>query len=159
MSGPPASPEMPKRRRGARLCAPPACSRPPASAEASLPGGRHSPVPVSATLCGLPAALSAMARMALRVLRAVGVNVTSTVHDAAGARVAPQVVAATAKSPGLAPAIAMPAMVRTAVPALVRVTRWAVLVAGRLTEPKVRLDGLSWATAAGGGCVVADAVA
>src|SRR5207302_823896 len=129
----------------------------PASAEASLSGGRHSPVPVSATLCGLPAALSAMARVPLRAPRAVGVKVTSTVHDAAGARVAPQVLAAMAKSPGLAPPIAILVMVRTAVPVLVSVTRWAALVVRRVTEPKVRLAGLSCASGAGGVCVVADA--
>src|SRR5437868_4469722 len=155
---------MSARQRGAQSCAPPACSRPPASAEAYLSGGRHSPVPVSATLCGLPAALSVMARVPRSVLPAVGVKVTSTVHedgavpgeDAVGARAAPQVLALMAKSRGLAPPIAMLAMVRTAVPVLVRVTRLAALVAGRLTAPKFRLDGLSCAT---GPSVVASATA
>jgi hypothetical protein len=60
---------------------------------------------------------------------------------ARGARVAPgkQVLAAMAKSPGLAAPLAMLAMVRTAEPTLVRVSCWGVLVAGRLTEPKFRL--------------------
>jgi hypothetical protein len=98
-----------------------------------------------------------MARVPLRFARTVGLNVTSTVHDAAVAREAPQVLAAMAKSPGSAPPIAMLAMVKMAVPVLVRVTRRGALVARSLTGPTFRTRGLSCATGAGGGCVVADA--
>src|SRR5262249_10133688 len=47
--------------------------------------GGAAPVPVSARLCGLPAALSAIRNVALRVPATVGVNVTLTVHVPAGA--------------------------------------------------------------------------
>jgi hypothetical protein len=49
-----------------------------------------SPIPVSATVCGLAGALSVKASRALRVPPAVGVNVTATVQLAPGARLVPQ---------------------------------------------------------------------
>ena len=48
-------------------------------------------MPVRATVCGLPAALSAMERLALRAPAAEGVNVTLMVQFAPAAKVAPQV--------------------------------------------------------------------
>ena len=48
-------------------------------------------MPISATVCGLPAALSVMLNVALRLPAAVGVNVTMTWQLSFGARVGPQV--------------------------------------------------------------------
>src|ERR1700735_3775240 len=51
------------------------------------------PVPVKATGCGEPVALSAMERLAVSVPLAAGLNSTETVQVANAARLAPQVVA------------------------------------------------------------------
>ena len=48
-----------------------------------------SPVPVSATVCGLPEALSVVVRVPVRVPEAVGVKVTVTTHSARALSVAP----------------------------------------------------------------------
>src|SRR6266566_5530746 len=45
------------------------------------------PVPLKATLCGLPVALSASVRLALRAAATVGVKVTLTVQEAPAASV------------------------------------------------------------------------
>src|SRR3989441_12798055 len=73
-------------------------------------GRSVTPVPVSDTDCGLPAASSVMVTVAVRALAAVGVNVRLRRQLAPATTVAPfvQVVpAAMAKSPGFEPARAM----------------------------------------------------
>src|SRR5256712_441769 len=91
----------------------------------SVAVGGVTPVPVSDTDCGLPAASSVMITVAVRALAAVGVKVRLRTQLAPGASVAPlmQVVPeASAKSPALAPPSTAVAMLRGAVPLLVRVT-------------------------------------
>src|SRR5207245_6589845 len=91
----------------------------------SVAGGGVAPVPVSDTDCGLPAASSVMVTVAVRALAAVGVKVRLRTQLAPAASVAPlmQVVPeASAKSPALAPPSTAVAMLRGAVPLLVRVT-------------------------------------
>src|SRR3989441_3346804 len=107
-------------------------------------GRSVTPVPVSDTDCGLPAASSVMVTVAVRALAAVGVNVRLRRQLAPTTTVAPfvQVVpAAMAKSPGFEPARAMLVMLRVAVPLLVRVTVCTGLVVLRRWSPKARLVG------------------
>jgi hypothetical protein len=88
------------------------------------------PVPVRETACGLPGALSLTVRDAVRVPLALGWNVTVMVHVALIARVfgfTGQVLV-WAKLEALVPEIAIPVMVRGAVPLFVSVTVWAGLV-------------------------------
>src|SRR5438445_2015154 len=83
------------------------------------------PVPARDTDCGLSAASSVMVTVAVRALAAVGGKVRLTTQLAPAASVAPlmQVVPeASAKSPALAPPSTAVAMLRGAVPLLVRVT-------------------------------------
>ena len=49
------------------------------------------PTPLSATVCGLPVALSLMETLAVRLPRSFGVKVTLIVHVAPAARVVPHV--------------------------------------------------------------------
>jgi hypothetical protein len=100
--------------------------------------------PVKATVRGMPAE-SVIVRVAVRVPVAVGVKVTAMLQLDEGARVAPQVLLAIAKSPALAPEMAMLFTVNAAVPPLVNVT-----VCGELVEPtacraKDRLVGFTLA--------------
>src|SRR6266849_4591926 len=91
----------------------------------SVAVGGVTPVPVSDTDCGLPAASSVMVTVAVRALAAVGVKVRLRTQLAPAASVAPlmQVVPeASAKSPALVPPSTAVAMLRGAVPLLVRVT-------------------------------------
>jgi uncharacterized protein YaaW (UPF0174 family) len=59
--------------------------------ESLTAGVRTMPVPLSATVCGELAALSATPRVAVSSPAAVGLKVTVTVHEALAASVAPQV--------------------------------------------------------------------
>ncbi len=68
-------------------------------------GVKSIPVPISATVCGLPGALSEMVMLPLRAPPAVGVNVTLIAQLAPAATLAPQLLVC-AKSP-LAPMLAM----------------------------------------------------
>src|SRR3989475_10893965 len=91
----------------------------------SVAVGGVTPVPVSGTDCGLPAASSVMVTVAVRALAAVGVKVRLRTQLAPAASVAPLtqvVLEASAKSPALAPPSTAVAMLRGAVPLLVRVT-------------------------------------
>src|SRR3989441_12136223 len=102
------------------------------------------PVPARDTDCGLSAASSVMVTVAVRALAVVGVKVRLRTQLAPAASVAPlmQVVPeASAKSPALAPPSTPVAMLRGAVPLLVRVAVCTGL--GVLTRwvPKVRLVG------------------
>jgi hypothetical protein len=102
------------------------------------------PVPERATDWGLPVALSATERLALRLPPAVGLKVTLMLQLALAARVpAPtgQVVV-WLKSPALVPVSPMLLMVRGAVPLLVSVTLWALLLVLTCRLPKLRLEGL-----------------
>ena len=84
------------------------------------------PVPVSDTLCGLPAALSATLTEALREPVAWGVNVTLMVQFAPVATLVPHVFV-WLKSPLLAPATVILLIVSDALPVLVSVTACALL--------------------------------
>src|SRR5215470_7373020 len=82
------------------------------------------PMPLSATDCGLPAALSVNVRERVRVPAAVGLNFTVTVQLRVAFNVLPQVFAEIRKSP-LIPILLM---FRVAFPVLVRVTVFPGLV-------------------------------
>ena len=85
------------------------------------------PVPVTVTLCGEPAALSAMATEADRLPAAEGLKVTETVQLAAAAMLAAQVFV-WLKSAAFVPVIATLLMDSAALPELEMVIVWAVLV-------------------------------
>src|SRR5271170_3514385 len=69
------------------------------------------PVPVRATVCGLPVRLSAMLTEAVRVPATVGTKATEIVQLAATAREAPQVLV-WIKSPAFVPVMVMPVMLK-----------------------------------------------
>jgi hypothetical protein len=86
------------------------------------------PVPLSATLCGLLGALSLNERLPDAVPPALGVKVTATVQIAAAAMAleVEQVVPEATMAKGPVAPIAV--SVRLALPVLVRVTVWEMLV-------------------------------
>lgn len=88
--------------------------------EEELPGAtaipKSSPVPLSGTVCGLFGALSVAVSVAVREPLAVGVNVTFTAQFVPPARLAPQVLPASAKSPLFAPVIEILLMFSAALP-------------------------------------------
>jgi hypothetical protein len=90
------------------------------------------PLPLRATVCGLPEALSVMVNVPLRVPFAVGVKRMVTTQFAAAASVAPQVLV-WAKSP----VIEILLIVRVAVPEFVTVTVCALLVVPTTSVPKL----------------------
>src|SRR5438128_511629 len=109
----------------AALVVPTRCSPNALLVAESVAVGGVTPVPVSDTDCGLPAASSVMIAVAVRALAAVGVKVRWRTQVAPAASVAPLMQAvpeASAKSPALAPPSTAVAMLRGAVPLLVRVT-------------------------------------
>ena len=79
------------------------------------------PVPVSATRCGVPGALSAIVTVAVRLPLIAGVNVTLIEHVADGATEAPQLLFC-AKSPLCGPVIVTPLITSATLPVLVTVT-------------------------------------
>jgi hypothetical protein len=93
-------------------------------------GAGTTPVPLSATLCGLPAALSLMLMALLRLPLADGVKVTLIVQLAPAANVLGLMgqVLVCAKSPVLVPVSVILVIVRAAVPLFVSVTDLAALV-------------------------------
>ena len=95
-----------------------------------IAGAGTTPVPLSATLCGLPAALSLMLTAPLRAPEADGAKVTLMVQLAPAANVLGLMgqVLVCAKSPALVPVTEMLVIVRAAVPLLVSVTVLAALV-------------------------------
>ena len=113
--------------------------------------GAFVPVPVSGTVCGLPAALSVMVKVPARAPSAVGVNVTLILQFAPAASVAGLIgqavapVLVSAKSPEAA----MVLIVRGPVPVSVSVTICAVLVVFSCWLPKARLVGASPTAGAG----------
>jgi hypothetical protein len=115
-------------------------------------GAAATAVPVRPSVCGLPAALSVIDRVAARAPAAVGVNVILITHVAFGATAAPfvQVVpAATAKSAALVPEIAAAAvMFKLALPVFLTVTACAVLVVLTVWLVNTRAEGVTIATGA-----------
>jgi len=86
--------------------------------------------PSRGTVCGLPAALSLIVSVPLRVPATVGVKVTLKAQLAPGASAAGSVpqVFVWAKSPPFVPAIVIPVMVKAPSPLFVSVTCWGGLV-------------------------------
>ena len=85
------------------------------------------PVPVREMLCGDPAALSEMDRLALRLPVAEGVNVTEMVQFPLLLKLLPQLFV-WEKSPEFVPVMLILLMVKDWLPGFVSVTVWAVLV-------------------------------
>src|SRR5437016_6044163 len=128
----------------AGLVVPTRCSPNALLVAESVAVGGVTPVPVSDTDCGLPAASSVMVSVAVRALAAVGVKVRLRTQLAPAASVAPlmQVVPeASAKSPALASAGTAVAMLRGAEPVLGRVTVCTGLGGRTRWVPKVRWEG------------------
>ena len=98
------------------------------------------PVPDRLTACGLPLALSVMLTEAVRLPLAAGVNVTLIVQLLPAATELPHVLVC-AKSLALVPVSARLVMFKAALPVLVSVTVWAVLVVLIVWFPKARLPG------------------
>jgi hypothetical protein len=90
------------------------------------------PVPVRATVCGLPLALSVIEREAVSLPLMVGLKVTEMVQLVPAAIVAElppfRHESVSAKSPALVPVSPMLLMLRSALPLFVKVTVWAALV-------------------------------
>src|SRR4051812_15682322 len=89
-------------------------------------GATATPVPVTATLCGLPAALSAMSTDADLAPSVVGVNWTATVHDAPAATDEHPAAGLAVNEPGLAPDTVTPDTTRSRRPVFVTVMFLAV---------------------------------
>jgi hypothetical protein len=98
------------------------------------------PVPVKLTVCGLPAALSKMLTVAVRVPAAVGVNVMLIVQLPPAATELPQVVVS-GKSPGLSPVTIKLVMPKRVLPLFVKLTVCAGLLVPTSWLPKVRVEG------------------
>jgi len=107
------------------------------------------PVPLNATVCGLPVALSAMSNVAVRAPFACGVNSTLIVQLAPAAKVTaalhavPGVPAGSAKSPAFAPVIVSPLKFTAAVLGFVTVTLNGALVVVSACDPNVKLLGVT----------------
>jgi hypothetical protein len=107
------------------------------------------PVPLNATVCGLPAALSAMFNVAVRVPFAPGVNNTLIVQLApaasvpVGLHIAPDVGSGTPKSPAFAPLIVNPLKFTAAVLVFISVTVSGALVVLNACDPNVKLLGVT----------------
>ena len=97
------------------------------------------PEPERVTVCGLPLALSAMLKEALRVPAAVGVNITAITQLAPAARVLPHVLVSP-KSLALVPVKPTLVMVKVEPPVLVRVTLCDELVTAMGSLPKAKLE-------------------
>ena len=93
--------------------------------------------------CGVPVALSAMERFAVRAPAAAGLNSTETVQVAAAANVAPQVVADLTKELAPVPVMVSEVKVTAPVPVFLMVTTWAAVVEPTVVEAKVSEVGLS----------------
>jgi len=104
------------------------------------------PVPVSGTLCGLPAALSVTLTFADRAPVAVGRNVTLIVQLLEGATLGVQLFVCV-KSPLLVPAIATLETFSVPEPVFVRVTGVAALLVSMTWLPKDTLVGEKLVTA------------
>src|SRR5579863_374412 len=114
------------------------------------------PVPLNATVCGLPVALSAISNVAVRAPAACGVNSTLIVQLAPAASVPvglhPPLVfgCGTLKSSASAPLVVNPAKLTAAVPVFVTITLNAALVVLIACEPNVNDVGVTVTVAAPG---------
>jgi antitoxin (DNA-binding transcriptional repressor) of toxin-antitoxin stability system len=120
------------------------------TAGAGVGGAGVVPVPDSETECGLPAALSTIETLALRLPAAEGENVTETVHDDPAARVLPHVVVR-AKSDAFAPASATLLIASGPAPVFVTVADFAEPVDPTSCDPKLKLEGETLTAGVGGG--------
>jgi hypothetical protein len=103
------------------------------------------PVPLSATVCGLPLASSVTVSVPVRLPVAVGLNVTLGWQLDAAVRVAPHGFGVdTAKSPEAV----IEAMFSVALPLFFRVTGWPVLVVVTSCPGNVKFAGVRTATGA-----------
>jgi hypothetical protein len=110
---------------------------------AALPPVVDAPVPLNATVCGLPVAESAKLRVALRVPAADGLKTTEAEQFPAAARLVPHDLLEMLKSPAFAPVIAiLLIMIEDAVP-FVSVIAAAALLEPTLMLPKEWLVGLT----------------
>jgi hypothetical protein len=114
------------------------------------------PLPESATVCGEPAALSAIESVAAKLPAAAAVNVTLMLQEAPAASVLPHGVlpAVIAKSVAFVPVIEIPVIVNGAFPLFVRVTVVAALVTPIVWLANATGLGASVTTGAGGGVPV-----
>jgi len=112
------------------------------------------PVPLNATICGLPVALSAMFNVAVNVPFAPGVNNTLIVQLApaasvpVGLHIVPEVGSGVPKFSAFAPLIVKPAKVTLAVLVFVTVTLSGALVVPTVCDPNVKLLGVTVTVAA-----------
>ena len=113
--------------------------------------GAGVPVPASATVCGDPAALSAIEIVAAKLETEDGVNVTEMEQLVPPASEVPHVLVCV-KSLGLVPAMVMPLIASVALPVLLSVAVCTAVVAP-MTAVKVSDAGVSVAIGAGGGTV------
>jgi hypothetical protein len=104
------------------------------SVTAGAPAPAAVPVPLKATVCGEPAALSVMVRVPVRAPLAAGVNVTEMVQLAPAATLDPQFWVS-AKSPDAE----MELIANAAEPEFVSVTVWAALLDPTGSELKFKL--------------------
>lgn len=103
---------------------------------------KSAPMPVSASVCGLPAALSAMLRLAVRLPEPVGMKVTLIVQELPAEMLEVQVFD-WEKSVVFVPVIVMPVTLRASLPVFLSVTVCGALAVFRIWLAKVRLVGLS----------------
>jgi len=107
------------------------------------------PVPLNATICGLPVALSAMFNVAVNVPFAPGVNNTLIVQLApaasvpVGLHIVPEVGSGVPKLAAFSPLIVNPANVTLAVLVFVTVTLCAPLVVPTACDPNAKLFGVT----------------
>jgi hypothetical protein len=112
------------------------------------------PVPLNATACGLPVALSAISNVAVRVPAACGVNSTLIVQLAPAASVPaavhppPELGSGTLKSSASAPLVVNPAKFTAAVPVFVTITLDGALVVLIACAPNVKPLGVTVTVAA-----------
>ena len=124
----------------------------PVGCQEPVGGARPMPVPERLTVCGLPAALSVMVIVPVRLPVALGVKFTVIVQLDPAATLDPHALVCV-KSPAFAPVTVILVMVRAALPVLPRVTDWAALVVLIAWFPKLSDPGDRLATGADGGGV------
>src|SRR5947209_1174164 len=113
------------------------------------------PVPVRVMICGLPAALSVSAMVAVRTPVALGLNWRVSAQEAPGAIMTPtHWLLRSRKSTGLAPACVSALKKTDEVAVLVTVTVWAGLVVPTACDENVTADGLMLMVGSGGLVVV-----
>jgi len=127
----------------AALVVPATAEKVSVAGESETPGAAGAvPVPLNATVCGEPVALSAIESVAAKLAANAGVKVTETVQLAAAASELPQVVVS-AKSVGLAPVMVMPVIESAALPVFISVAVCAGAVVPTVVDAKVIVAGAS----------------